>query len=313
MNSKSPITEASAPETTVFTLDALDRWSFGGVSLAVLGFPVTHSISPPMHNAALRAMAETDPRFARWRYFKFAVPPEELSRALPLFFEKKFKGINLTIPHKILAIDLIDEVDAGAAATGAINTLSWTPKGYRGFNTDGYGLARGIETSFGVTLKEADIVLLGAGGAARAAAVLAVQQGCRRLWLGNRTPARLAPLREDLRRLGGSTEIQLFDLASPPTQWERPPIVVNATSAGLKPDDPPPVDLAVFPAGTLVYDMIYSPAEPSLTRAARARGLRAANGLSMLIHQGVRALEIWSGAAVPEDVMRKAAEGAARG
>lgn len=293
------------------TLDDLDRWSFDGVALAVLGFPVDHSISPHMHNAALRKMAEPDERFALWRYFKFAVPPEDLRSALSLFYEKKFRGLNLTIPHKILAVDLVAKVDSAAAATGAINTLLWTPEGYHGFNTDGYGLARGIETSLGVKLTGADLVLLGAGGAARAAAVLAVQEGCRRLYLGNRTPEKLEPLRGDLLRLGGSTEILIFNLASPPVEWERPPIIVNGTSAGLKPTDSAPVDLSGFPAGTLVYDMIYNPAEPALVRAARARGFRAANGLSMLVYQGARALEIWSDAAVPEETMLQAAEAAA--
>lgn len=312
MNSKSPTNETSAPETTVFTLDDLGRWSFQGVSLAVLGFPVKHSISPPMHNAALRAMARADSRFANWRYFKFAVPPEDLAQALSLLHKKNFLGINLTIPHKILALDLVNQVDPAAAATGAINTLLWTPHGYQGFNTDGFGLAQGIETDFGVKLRQADIVLLGAGGAARAAAVLAVQEGCRKLFLGNRTVAKLEPLRQELQRLATDTEIILFELGHPPAHWERPPILVNATSAGLKPEDSAPLNLGNFPPGTLVYDMIYNPAEPALVRAARARGLRAANGLSMLVYQGVRALEIWAQAAVPAGVMQRAAADALR-
>lgn len=313
MNSKPPTTETSAPESIVYTLDDLSRWAFDGVSLAVLGFPVKHSISPPMHNAALRDMAARNPRFADWRYFKFAVPPDELADALPLFYAKNFRGINLTIPHKILAVDLVARVDPPAAATGAINTLLRTPEGYHGFNTDGYGLAKGIETEFGAKLQGADMVLLGAGGAARAAAVLAVQHGCRTLFLGNRTREKLDPLRRDLERLGGATEIHTFDLADPPTQWKSPPIVVNATSAGLKIDDPAPVDLRAFPPGTIVYDMIYNPAEPALVRGARACGLPAANGLSMLVYQGVRALEIWSDAQVPDKVMEQAAAAALTG
>jgi shikimate dehydrogenase len=307
MNSKSPTNETSAPESTVFTLDDLSRWTFQGVSLAVLGFPVQHSISPPMHNAALRAMARTDGQFADWCYFKFAVPPEDLPQALSLLHGKKFLGLNLTIPHKILAVDLVARVDPAAAATGAINTLLWTPHGYHGFNTDGYGLAQGIETAFGAKLKHADVVLLGAGGAARAAAVLAVQEGCRKLFLGNRTVGKLEPLRQELQQLGTDTEIALFQLNQPPAHWERPPILVNATSAGLKPEDSAPIDLRPFPPGTLVYDMIYNPAEPILVRAAQARGLQAANGLSMLVYQGVRALEIWSKATVPAKIMAEAA------
>ncbi len=310
MSLRQPTSETSAPEERVLTLDALADWSFEGTALAVLGFPIEHSISPAMHNAALRAMAEKDARFASWRYFKFAVPPEELPEALQQFHQRRFRGLNLTIPHKILAVGLAHEIDPSASATGALNTLLWTPGGYRGFNTDGYGLARGIEVALGVDLHGADMVLLGAGGAARSAAVLAVRSGCRQLFLGNRTPEKLTPLREDLRRLGGETEIRTFVLSDPPTDWDRPPVVVNATALGLRADDPPPIDLAPFPEGTCVFDMIYNPAEPALVRTARERGLRAANGLSMLVYQGVRSLEIWSEAPVPEEVMIAAAAAA---
>lgn len=313
MNSKSPTSGTSAPEEPVFSLEDLDRWEWSGTSLAVLGFPVRHSISPAMHNAALRQMAEQDARFGRWRYFKFAVPPEDLSRALPLFYSRGFKGINLTIPHKILALNRVEEVDPAAAATGAINTLKATSSGFCGFNTDSFGLEKGIEAAFGAPVRGAEIILLGAGGAARAAAVLAVQRGAGRLLLGNRTPGKLEPLRQDLLRLEGETQIEIFDLAGPPPNLGSAPILVNATSAGLQPEDAAPVDLSLYPGGTLVYDMIYNPPEPVLVREARARGLRASNGLSMLVYQGVRALEIWTGARVPDDVMRQAAEAALPG
>ncbi len=307
MNSRSLINEISAPESVVFSLEDLEFWPDDLVSLAVLGFPVKHSISPQMHNAALRAMAEKDSRFGEWRYFKFAIPPEDLPEGLKRFHAKKFRGLNLTIPHKILAMDLVARVDPAAAATGAINTLRWTPDGYEGFNTDGYGLEKGIERSLGVGIAGADVVLLGAGGAARAAAVSAIQGGCRSLFLGNRTVEKLEPLRKDLGRLGGSGRIELFPLEEPPEDLGEEPLLINATSAGLQAEDLAPVDLARFPAGTRVYDMIYNPAEPVLVREARARGMGAANGLSMLIYQGVRALEIWSGAEVPAALMESAA------
>jgi len=307
MNSKSPTNATSAPEDTVFTLEDLKRWPWEGESLAVLGFPVKHSISPHMHNAALRAMAEKEPRFASWRYFKFAVPPEELASALPLFYEKRFRGLNLTIPHKILALNLVPKIDPAAAATGAINTLRWTAAGYEGFNTDSYGLSQGIERSLEARLKGADVVILGAGGAARAAAVLAVQEKCRRLYLGNRTEEKLEPLRQLLYQIDRTSSVELFPLSTPPSDLAQAPILINATSAGLDPDDSPPVDLGLFPEGTAVYDMIYNPDEPVLVREARRRGMRASNGLSMLIYQGVRALEIWSETTVPADEMNRAA------
>jgi shikimate dehydrogenase len=310
MNSKRPTSEISAPETTVFSLEDLAVWPWEGVSLAVLGYPVKHSISPAMHNAALRAMAAGDERFRSWRYFKFAVPPEDLPRALSLLHERQFLGINLTIPHKILALDLVAKIDPAAAGTGAVNTLKWSPAGYEGFNTDSYGLARGIEEELGVEMRGRDVVLLGAGGAARAAAVLALQERCGRLFLGNRTVEKLAPLRSDLLSLAGDIPVEPFALDDPPRDLRGDPIVVNATSAGLRHEDAAPVDLKRFPRGAVVYDMIYNPSEPVLVREARSLGMRTANGLSMLIYQGVRALEIWSGDAVPSDEMGRAARAA---
>lgn len=300
----------SAPESSVFTLQDLETWPENLTSLAVLGYPVKHSISPSMHNAALREMADAEPRFRDWRYFKFEVRPEDLREALALFHAKKFLGLNLTIPHKILALELVSQVEPAAAATGAINTLRWKPEGYEGFNTDSYGLEQGIESAFGVGIAGADVVLLGAGGAARAAAVLAVQRKCRRLFLGNRTVEKAENLRRDLERLAGSGQIETFALDEPPAGLSGNPIVINATSAGLRAEDEAAVDLGRFPAGTRVYDMIYNPETPVLVREARARGLEAANGLSMLVYQGVRALEIWSEVAVPVAEMEKAAKSA---
>src|SRR5476651_1461239 len=138
-NLKSPI-ENSA----VLTLRDLASWSRPGVSLAVLGHPIGHSLSPPMHNAALAALARTDARFADWQYFRFEVHPDDLPRALELLHAKKFHGLNLTVPHKIIAFDRVAEIDPAARAVGAVNTLRWTDRGWHGFNTDGYGLATAV-------------------------------------------------------------------------------------------------------------------------------------------------------------------------
>lgn len=284
------------------------RWSSNEVDLAVLGFPIGHSISPPMHNAALRKMAESNPRFKNWRYHRFEVHPDQLGEVLPLLHQKRFKGVNLTIPHKIIAVHLISKIDPAAAETGAVNTLLWTPDGYHGFNTDGYGLEKAIEIDLGARIEGADVALLGAGGAARAAAVLCVRRRCRRLFLGNRAPAKLEPLRKDLTALGGDTTIEIFDPATPDIKWPENILLINATSAGLAISDAPPVDIRRFPQSTRVYDMIYNPPDPVLARRAREAGMRAANGLSMLIYQGVRALEIWSETEVPADEMTRAAK-----
>src|ERR1043166_280856 len=125
----------------VLTLRDLASWSRIETSLAVLGHPIKHSISPPMHNAALDQLARTDRRFADWKYFRFEIHPDDLPRALELLYQKTFHGVNLTVPHKIIAFDRVSEIDAAARPVGAVNTLRWTDRGWHGFNTDGYGLA----------------------------------------------------------------------------------------------------------------------------------------------------------------------------
>ena len=118
-------------------------------------------------------LAAEDAQFSDWRYFRFEVQPESLPQALPQFFEKGFFGLNLTVPHKEIALGLIESVDPNAVEIGAVNTLKRESIGYRGFNTDGYGLAKGIEEDLSASLTGSDVAILGAGGAARAAAVRA--------------------------------------------------------------------------------------------------------------------------------------------
>src|ERR1051326_6698451 len=153
------------------SLRDLETWSRSGVSLAVLGHPIKHSISPPMHNAALAELAHGDARFASWKYFRFDIPPPDLSRALEVLHAKKFRGVNLTVPHKVLAFDRVAEVDDAARPVGAVNTLRWSERGWQGFNTDGYGLSAAVRETLQRDLVGAHVILLGAGGAARGAAV----------------------------------------------------------------------------------------------------------------------------------------------
>lgn len=297
---------------SVFTLDDLKNWSRPGVNLAVLGHPIKHSISPAMHNAALARMRETEPRFATWSYFRFEIPPADLPLALDLLHAKQFLGVNLTVPHKILAFDRIAEIDPAAQPIGAVNTLKNTPAGWHGFNTDGYGLAAGLREDLSLDLATQPVILLGAGGAARGAAVEILQRGCSSLWIGNRTRANLEALLDQLRPVAASnhTPVHGFDPSHPPVHIPPNALVINATSAGLNPGDSTPLDLAVLTSPAGVYDMIYNPAETPLLARARLLGLPAANGLSMLVHQGVRALEIWSETEVPVDAMRSAARAA---
>jgi shikimate dehydrogenase len=286
------LSSAAAP---VLELSDLAAWSRPGTSLAVLGHPIKHSISPPMHNAALAELARTDARFSDWEYFRFDIHPDDLPQALVQLHAKRFRGVNLTVPHKIIAFGRVAFVDPAARPVGAVNTLRWSESGWEGFNTDGYGLASAVRETLARELAGADVLLLGAGGAARGAAVECLQRGCASLAIANRTPENLATLLETLRPVAGTIPLRGFSPAAPPSDLPAGALVINATSAGLRDSDPLPIDLATLPRPAAVYDMIYNPAQTPLLRAAAAAGLPFANGLSMLVHQGAKALEIWSG------------------
>lgn len=285
------------------------------MALAVIGQPIGHSISPAMHNAALAALARTSPEYAAWRYFRFEIPPADLPRALQLFHAKKFRGLNLTVPHKVLAFDHVAAVADAARPVGAVNTLLWTERGWLGHNTDGYGLATALRADLGCDLAGTHVILLGAGGAARGAAVECLQRRCASLSIANRTRENLAALLALLQPLANGLPLRGFSLAAPESgeAWADLPagaLVINATSAGLRPDDPVPIDLQRLPRPASVSDMIYNPPQTPLLRAAALLGLPHANGLSMLVHQGAKALEIWSG--VPAGSTAPAMAAAAR-
>ena len=306
------ILKSTIESSSVLTLADLDGWSFPGTALAVLGHPIKHSISPAMHNAALASLAISDTRFADWRYFRFEVHPDDLPRALELFRAKNFHGLNLTVPHKVLAFDRVAAIDPAARPIGAVNTLLRTPAGWRGHNTDGYGLAAAIHETLGLELTGAHVILLGAGGAARGAAVECLQRRCASLWIANRTEANLTTMLAELAPLAADIPLRGFTPAAPPADLPSGTLLINATSAGLRPTDDLPVDLTSLPNVGAVFDMIYNPAQTTLLARAAFLGLPHANGLAMLVHQGAKALEIWTGApaATTAPIMATAARAA---
>ncbi len=293
----------------VYTLEDLNDWDFPGASLAVLGYPVTHSISPQMHNAALQKLSEKKPGFSDWRYFKFEVPPEELIASLPKFHEKGFRGINLTVPHKEIVLDAIETKDEFVNCTGSINTLKRTASSYEGFNTDGFGLLEGIRRDLGSEIKGRTIYLLGAGGAARAAAATCIERGCSSLHIVNRNQERLNRLILDMQPLAKDASLPLngYSPEDPIFSIPNDSLVINATSLGLKTDDPLPVREDSLQSKVALYDMIYNPPETRLMQHVRKLGGKYANGLSMLVYQGAKSLEIWTGTEVPTSVMMESA------
>lgn len=287
----------------VYTLDDLRAWTRREPSFAVLGKPIAHSLSPKMHNAAFADARERRPELAGYRYFRFEIAPEELTDALPLFFEKNFHGLNLTIPHKVAALPVLKKLSPEAEIIGAANTLARDDAlgGWRGENTDGRGFARAAEMQLGVKLAGTHVVLLGAGGAARAIAATALAQNCASLTIVNRSRERAEALVGALAQSqipNGECRILSPDEIRDPgfeiCDSRESALVANATSLGLKPDDPSPFPPELLKNGIAVYDTTYGSHTSALVAAARERGVPAADGRSMLAWQGALAFELWT-------------------
>jgi shikimate dehydrogenase len=271
--------------------------------VGVFGHPIEHTASPAMHNAAFDHLG------LNWRYLAFDVHPDDLRGALHGIRDLHFAGVNLTVPHKLLAVKIVDSMDKEAQLLGAVNTVVVDDRQLMGFNTDGYGFKRAVREEFGMELRGRRVLILGAGGAGRALAVQCAVEGAAAIFIVNRTRSKAVSVVEEIRKLAP----RAFAVAMPiepahiAKHLNEVDLVVNATSLGLRPDDPLP--LAKFPRQCKwlrVYDTIYRPAETRFLAAARKAGAQTANGLSMLLHQGARAFEIWTGRRAPVAVMRRA-------
>ncbi len=293
--------------THVYSLADLQNWPTTGVSLGVIGHPISHSISPQVHNAALANMATQEKGFAAWKYHAFDIGPEELAPALKLMHTLGFRGVNLTIPHKVAAVELLSDIDYSVEIMGAVNTLLWDTEGYQGFNTDGFGLEKALELDLGAGISGETIIIMGAGGAARAAAVHCLLSGCKKLWIGNRNQVHLRNLLTFLDGITSDASVEGFDLTELPQNLPESGILINATSLGLKIGDPSAIQIESISPDLKVLDMVYNPPETSLLREAKSRGMAVANGLSMLVWQGVRSLEIWTSREAPVEEMKTAA------
>jgi shikimate dehydrogenase len=294
----------------VYTLADLRDWpcATAGVHpalrLAVLGDPVAHSASPPMHNAALTACGIDA------GYCRLHIRAGELGEALRLIAKHGFIGVNCTIPHKAGALAAMDEADDETRRAGGVNTVVVEADGkLRGFSTDGPGFARAVHEEFGVELRDVRVLVLGAGGGAgRAVSMQCATDRARRITLVNRSAEKLQPLHDALAAIYSRDVLSMkpWDMDALAAALDVSDLVVNCSSLGMKADDPSPVPATLLSARHLVYDTIYTAHRTPLMLAAHAAGARSANGLSMLLHQGALSFEHWFHRPAPLEVMRSA-------
>jgi len=293
----------------VLTFADLSNLSADPPLYGVIGHPVAHSRSPALQLAAFQAAGLPA------QYPRIELTPEELPAAVEAMRRRPFAGWNCTVPHKPALLALVDARDPSAEAAGGANTVLNENGRLTGFSTDGPGWVRAIREDFGLDVRDLRILVLGAGGAGQAIACQCALEGCERLVIANRTPekarelaGRLAPRFHSTKLLGADLRLKAIPLeeAAIAREIHTIDLVVNGTSSGLRPSDPPVLPARVLQPHLCVYDTIYQPARTGLLRAAQEAGARTANGLSMLLHQGALAWEIWTGRPAPLDAMRLA-------
>lgn len=271
--------------------------------VGVIGWPVRHSLSPPMHNAAFAATG------LNWVYVPFAVAPDLVISAVAAVRALDLVGLNVTIPHKLAVLPLLDEVSSEAQALGAVNTIINDQGKLRGRNTDGEGFLRSLrEISEDVTDRR--VALIGAGGSARAVALAAARAGAAQLTIINRTVEKAETVAEMVRAAVPAATVEVVGLATPEAKAavQAAEVLIDSTAVGMYPhhDTEPVVPAEWLHRELTVCDLTYNPRETVLLRAARAAGARTLDGTGMLIHQGALAFEYWTGQPAPVEVMREA-------
>ncbi len=274
---------------------------------ALIGDPVGQSLSPAMHNAAFRVLG------LNCAYINLRVPKPTLANAIAGVRALGIAGLNITIPHKISIISLLDELDESAKLVGAVNTVKNNRGKLIGFNTDGEGALRALEEKID-SVKGKEVVLLGAGGAARAIAFSLARAGAR-LTIANRTVPRAQALASAVeQKLSTNVKVASLNRTELTKALKNVDVLINATSVGMHPKiDKTLVRANMMRRGLVVYDIVYKPLRTKLLREARRAGGKTIDGLGMLVHQGALAFEIWTGKRAPIKIMKAAAKRELRG
>jgi shikimate dehydrogenase len=272
--------------------------------VGVIGWPVAHSLSPAMHNAAIQALGLS------WRYIAMPVPPGSVDDAMRGIRALGFQGVNVTVPHKTAVIASLDTVAPEAAALGAVNTVvvrrdEGGTASLHGYNTDVAGFTGALEASGYTPTSDGAALVVGAGGAARAVAYALLTAGLGKVRVLNRTLARAEALVADLLASGvgdGRLQAAVLSAESLPVLAQEVGLLVNATTVGMWPHTGASIwpEGVPIPEGLTVYDLVYNPLETRLLRQARRSGARGIDGLGMLSQQGALALALWLDAAVAD-------------
>ncbi|SFL40355.1 shikimate dehydrogenase [Pelosinus propionicus] len=268
--------------------------------IGILGWPLGHSLSPIMHNAAFEAL------HLDFVYVPLPVHPENLAQAVAGLKVMDFAGVNVTIPHKVKIMSYLDEIDFSAQLVGAVNTVVIKDGKSIGYNTDAQGFVRSV-LSNSVKITEQTAVMLGAGGAARAVACGLFQHGIKKVIIGARN---LEKAQQFVRNFSTNVDIQAYDWEDYDFQnlLQECDILINSTPIGMSVHDTEvlPIPWESLNPDAVICDLIYNPSKTQLLLSAKKHGHIALNGLGMLIEQGALAFELWTGEQAPRQIMTDA-------
>jgi shikimate dehydrogenase len=259
-----------------------------------------------MHNASIKALGLD----VEYEYGKLDVPPGELMARLAQLPSEGYAGVNLTIPLKEVAFQGLEKIDASAQAIGAVNTVEFTQEGMVGHNTDAYGFGAALIEAFGKVVKGDDVFVLGCGGAGRAVALMSAINGAKSLTLSDVDKSRLKKLVLEISSIR-NIDIDVFQCLEKQEQiraCREADLVIQASPVGMKKDDPSLLPPEAFRAGQRAFDLIYMYPETAFLSTAKAAGAQISNGLGMLLHQGAKAFNIWTGIEPDVEAMRSALE-----
>lgn len=268
--------------------------------VGLFGHPVAHSKSPQMHNQAFAALG------LEYRYLAFDVLPEQIGEAVAGIRALGLTGVNVTIPHKVAVIPYLDELSEEARLIGAVNTIVRKDGKLIGYNTDGIGYISALREETGFDVAGKRVLLLGAGGAARAVAAQMALLGAEELVIAARTLDKGEALAEHLASHTATRGMTLLDAQAHSETFD---LIVNTTPVGMHPNtDAVPISTTRLHSGQLVSDLIYNPRVTRFLLEAEERGCKINGGLGMFIHQGAHAFQLWTGKMAPTDVMRQTVE-----
>ena len=272
-------------------------------TLGIIGYPISHSISPIFQQAAIDYIGSKD------TYKAYEVHPDDLGDFIQGFREQGMKGLNVTVPHKSAVMEYLDEIDEWALEAGAVNTIVRKGNIIKGYNTDGYGFIQGLYSNTSANIGDSQILILGAGGSAKAVLLSLMDIGPKGMCIANRSYRNAELLRDSCNNNRSDIHVIAIEDSLFVSYVQNADVIVNCTTIGMKNTDGIlPFTYKDIHSDTILYDLVYNPLRTLMLREGEKANSTLIGGIDMLVHQGAKSFELWFEMEAPTDVMLKSAK-----